>query len=316
MTILVDEDLRRRLRRFLQGDRRIADLDRLYLGLRGRAQGCPAVKEIGDFIAHRDRRDKGLITQVGRDVFTSFEVWSRTLRDLDVGRDDFIRAAEANLRLASDEIIRNGLSSSRQMAAGRLKKAIQKLRGDREPSEVEWAAFNFFGNQFIWRPAFSDKQLNEELSILLVRTGLIERDDIVQLEIAGAFIALHAVLAMHGSSIVLPNGAPARLFAGYANKHRWIEVKVDLVFNELNKPLMSPICLFMTDLRAEIYATPELLTDPAPILVDHWSIPLEIGLDGRLTSIERCHEDFNDIEGAHESLILDEVPITVGSSSG
>ncbi|WP_312220362.1 hypothetical protein [Brevundimonas sp.] len=285
MSVLVDEDLRRRLRRFLEGDRRTGDLDRIYLGLRGRAQGCPAVQEIGDFIAHRDRRDKGFITQVGRDVFTSVEVWSRTLRNLEVGLEDFVRAAEANLRLASDDIIRTALGSSRQMAAARLKRAIQKLRDNRETSEAEWAAFTYFGNRFIWRPAFSSEQLNSELSAVLQRVELIGRDDIAQLEIAAAFVALHAVLAMHGSSIVLPNGEPARLFAGYANTDRWIEVKIDLVFNELSKPVMTPICLFMTDLRADIYATPDLVSDPQPVLVDHWSIPLEIDPNGRLTTI-------------------------------
>jgi len=285
MSFLVDEDLRRRLRRFLEGDRRTGDLDRIYLGLRGRAHGCPAVQEIGDFIAHRDRRDKGFITQVGRDVFTSVEVWSRTLRNLEVNLEDFIRAAEANLRLASDDTIRSALGSSRQVAAARLKKAIRKLRAKHETSETEWAAFTYFGNRFIWRPAFSGKQLSGELSVVLQRVGLIARDDVAQLEIAAAFIALHAVLAMHGSSIVLPNGEPARLFAGFANTDRWIEVKIDLAFNELSKPVMTPICLFMTDLRADIYATADLVIEPRPVLVDHWSTPLEIGPDGRLAAI-------------------------------
>ncbi|TPW03962.1 MAG: Uncharacterized protein FD125_1369 [bacterium] len=283
---LADDDLRLRVRRLLEGGRRTDDLDRLYLGLRGRSQGCPAVQEIGDFIAHRDLREKGMITQVGRDVFTSVDVWSMTLRKLNVGRDDFIRAAEANLRLASDEVIRAGVGSSRQMAAGRLKKAIAKLRSDQSLSHSEWSVFTYFGNRFIWRPAFSAAQLNDELATVFLRSGLMSKEDRVQLATARAFISLHAVAAMHGSSILLDNRARARLFAGFANKDGWIEVKVDLVFHELGKPLMTPICLFLTDLRAEIYCAPELVADPDPIVIDHWSLPLEIGADGRLTAIE------------------------------
>lgn len=282
---LADDDLRMRVRRLLEGGRRTDDLDRLYLGLRGRSQGCPAVQEIGDFIAHRDRREKGMITQAGRDVFTSIDVWSMTLRKLPVGRDDIIRAAEANLRLASDEVIRAGVGSSRQTAAARLKKAIAKFRNERLLSDAELSVLSYFGNRFIWRPAFSAKQLNDELATVLVRSRLMSKEDRSQLAPASAFISLHAVAAMHGSSILLDNGAQARLFAGFANKDRWIEVKVDLVFHELGKPLMTPICLFLTDLRAEIYCAPELLADPAPILVDHWSEPLEIATDGRLAPL-------------------------------
>ncbi|WP_278069535.1 hypothetical protein [Brevundimonas sanguinis] len=282
---LADDDLRVRVRRLLEGGRRIEDLDRLYLGLRGRAQGCPAVQEIGDFIAHRDRREKGMITQIGRDVFTSIDVWSMTLRKLDVGRDDFIRAAEANLRLASDEVIRAGVGSSRQMAAARLKKAIAKLRSDQALSESEWTVFSYFGNRFIWRPAFSARQLNDELATVLVRNGLMSKEDSAQLVPASAFLSLHAVAAMHGSSILLDNGAHARLFAGFANKDRWIEVKVDVVFHELGKPSMAPICLFLTNLRAEIYCAPELLVASNPVLVDHWAMPLEIAADGRLAPL-------------------------------
>lgn len=282
MTSMADEDLRIRVRRLLTGGRRADDLDRLFLGLRDRARRCPAVLEIGDFIAHRDQREKGLVTQVGRDVFTSFDVWSLTVRRLDVGPNDFIRAAEANLRLASDDQIREGLGSSRQMAAARLNRAIAKVREGRKVAGSEWAAFNFFGNRFMWRPAFSGDQLHRELTDLLVQQGLLAAADVEQFAAARAFIILHAITTMHGSSIRLENGSHARLFAGFANRDGWLEVKVDLVFHDLGKPLMAPICLFLSDLRAEAHCTAALLADPAPVLVDHWSMPIEIDSSGRL----------------------------------
>jgi hypothetical protein len=283
---LADEDLRRRLRRLLEGGRRPEDLDRLYLGLRGRSRGCPAVQEIGDFIAHRDQREKGMITQTGRDVFTSFDVWSMPMRKLKLELTDFIRAAEANLRLASDGLILQALNSSRQTAAARLKRAIAKLKSDQRPSDAEWAVFSYLGNRFIWRPAFTADQLQTELAGLLVSHHLMDRDDLAQFVTARTFITLHAVTLMHGSAIVLENGERARLFAGYANRDRWIEVKVDIVFHDRGKPIMAPICLFLTDLRAEVHCSPDLLEIPSPIFVDHWDAPLEIGADGRLARLD------------------------------
>lgn len=284
MIDLFDDDLRLRVRRLLHGERRSDDLDRLYLALRARSTGCPTVLEIGDFIAHRDQREKGMITQVGRDVLTSVDVWSLSMRNLPIKDCDIIRAAHANLRLATDEQIRTALGWSRQLATGRLKKALAKFEKGDSLSESEYAALAYFGNRFIWRPAFSASDLVSELGTLLERTGLMSGDDLDRLKAASGFITLHALCAMHGSSITLTDGRTARLFVGYANQDGWLEVKVDLRFHELGKPLMTPICLFLTDLKARDFCVDELL-EIAPMLANHWAMPLEIDPDGRLAPL-------------------------------
>lgn len=243
------------------------------------------MQEIGDFIAHRDKREKGLITQVGRDVFTSFDVWSKPMRELPVGRDDVVRAAKANLRLATDDQIRQGLGMSRQMAAGRLKRALSKSAEGQGLSSSERDVLMYFGNRFIWRPAFTADQLIGELSTLLPRLDLIDKTDLDGVAAAGTFIALHAVTAMHGSAITLDDGSSARLFAGFAIRDHWLEVKVDIAFHELGKPLLAPICLFLTELPARAFCDPSLLSNRSPIFVDHWATPLEINDEGLLTAL-------------------------------
>ena len=168
----LDEELRRRARRLLNGDRRTEDLDRLYLGLRGRARGFDAVREIGDFVAHRDERSKGFISQVARDVFTSVDVWSMDLRGLKASWTDIGRAAEANLRLASNALVKDGCGCGKSIAKQRVDSALEKISGGERITEAEARALTFLGNRFIWRPAFWADQLVDEFGRLLVRWRL------------------------------------------------------------------------------------------------------------------------------------------------
>src|SRR5882672_12565751 len=117
---MLDDDLRHRARRLMDGDFRTGDLDRLFLGQRDRAGNRDCFREIGDFVAHRDTRQKGLVTQVGRDIFTSVDVWSLKMRGRDPSWSDISRAAYANLRLASDDQLKAGCGCPRNTARKKL----------------------------------------------------------------------------------------------------------------------------------------------------------------------------------------------------
>jgi hypothetical protein len=282
---MLDEDLRHRARRFLARDHRVSDLDRLFLGLRGRADNQACFREIGDFVAHRDTREKGLITRVGRDVFTSVDVWSQKLRGSDPSWADISRAALANLRLASEEQLQVGCGCQRQTAKQRLQRAFTKVENGQKLTEGELRVLNYLGNRFIWKPAFTAAQLTTEFIEVLVRTGIAPPDDSFPSEQTSAYLALYALSLMHGSAIILDNGKRARLFAGFANRERRLEVKVEIVFDDFAKPLMAPVCLFLTDLLPEHHCAPELLEPINPALPDHWNFPIDLGPYGMLVRV-------------------------------
>jgi hypothetical protein len=282
---MLDDDLRHRAGRLMAGDHRVVDLDRLFLGLRARAGAQACFREIGDFVAHRDTREKGLITQVGRDLFTSVDVWSLKMRGRDPSWADMDRAAYANLRLASDEQLRDGCGCQRSSAKQRLQRALAKVRQGERPTDKEIRALDYLGNRFIWKPAFTAAQLVTEFKEVLRRTGIIQTSDADLSEETRSFLSLHALALMHGSAIVLENDHRARLFAGFANRHRRLEVKVEIVFNESAKPLIAPICIFLTDLSPELHCAPALLDPSDPTLPTHWNFPIDLGPDGKLDRV-------------------------------
>lgn len=283
MDPLLDEDLRQRARRLIAGDYRIGDLDRLFLGQRSRAGHCACFREIGDFVAHRDTREKGLITQVGRDVFTSVDVWSLQLRGLKASKADIKRAAQANLRLATDEQLLAGCGHRRATAHKKLERALTKIDRGQSLTDDECQVLLYLGNRFIWKPAFTSGQLCLEFREVLLRNGIVEKADAQALDNAKAFICLYALALMHGSSIVLDSGQKARLFAGFANRFGHLEIKVEIVFHERSKPVFSPVCLFLTDLYPNDHCEPDLIPPTPPVLPNHWDGPIEIGTNGRLT---------------------------------
>lgn len=282
---MLDDDLRHRARRFMAGDRHVADLDRLFLGLRARAGPQSCFREIGDFVAHRDTREKGLITQRGRDVFTSVDVWSLKMRGRDSTWADISRAARANLRLASDKQLEAGCGCQRSSAKQRLQRALAKVEQGKRPTDKEVQTLDYLGNRFIWKPAFTSAQLRAEFMHVLLQHGIIQPGEADCSEETHTFLALYALALMHGSKILLENGHRGRLFAGFANRQRHLEVKIEIVFNELSKPLMAPICLYLTELSPEENCTPTLLNPSGSVLFSHWDFPIDLGSDGKLDRV-------------------------------
>ncbi len=282
---MFDEDLRQRVDRLRLGERRTVDLDRLYLGLRARSRNHHAFREVGDFVAHRDTRDKGMLSQTTRDVFTSFDIWSLGLRNMRPSLADLERASAANLRLATDQQLLDGCGCGQATAKKRLAAALEKAGQGRFLTDAEARVLNFLGNRIIWKPAFTADHLFRDFEAVLVLNKIVDPSDRAALDGLKSFIALHALTVMHGSTIVLDSGAKARLFGGYANKDRWLEVKVELTMPDFPKPVWAPISMFYAEIQPEDHCDPTLVLAEDPTFIDHWNFPLEVRSDGRLARV-------------------------------
>lgn len=278
--IMIDEDLKRRAQRLVNDDPRVEDLDRLFLGQRGRSHGRTSIREIGDFVAHRDERCKGPVTQVVRDVFASVHTWLLGMLGERATSEDIRLAAEANLRLASDEQIVAGCGLERSFASKNLRKALLKFDHGQRLSKREATVLEYFGNRFIWKPAITDEVLFQDLRYVLSANGLLSEVDASSLITARTFIGLYVIALMHGCKIVLANGDHAELVAGFANRHGKLEVKAWMTPRSAPKPIVLPLCIFWTDLSPEGVCEAELLNNPTA-----WLNPIELTADGTLATL-------------------------------
>lgn len=279
---MLDQDLSRRIARLLRGERRCEDLDRLFLALRDRPGARSSVREIGDFVAHRDQREKGPVTQKARDIFISLQSWIRisvlcepfTLADIR-------RVAEANLRVATDAQLAARLGLKRAVVKSVLAQALKKLEQGREATSRERRTVDYLGGAFIWNPAFTDTALIDELEHILAEAGLLRKADRAAFGQLSEFIALYAVTLMHGSAVVLENGDRAQLVAGFDNDQRCLEVKAMLTVHDVKKPVSAATCLFWTTLPSAAHCAPAMLKDES-----QWAGPLQLDSDGRLAPFD------------------------------
>ncbi|WP_159994014.1 hypothetical protein [Roseomonas sp. 18066] len=278
---MLNHDLSRRLDRMLQGIRRADDLDRIFLALRDRPGARPSVREVGDFIAHRDQRQKGPVTQKARDIFTSSRSWLRvSIMQEPATLDDIRKAAEANLRIATDMQLEASLGFKRAAARTALAQAVRRLEGGRQPTPRERKTFDYLGSAFIWNPAFTGAEVLKDLEDMLGELGLMRKVDHASFRSCRDFIILHVVTVMHGSSILLEGGDRADMAAGFSNREGRLEVRAWLSVKDLPKPVFMPACLFWTDLDGVGHCGQALLEDPR-----RWQEPLEIDTDGKLAPL-------------------------------
>ena len=178
-----------------------------------------------------------------------------------------------------------GCGCSKATAKQRLKRGFEKLEKNRKPTDKELRVLGYLANRFIWRPAFTADQLFDEFGQLLVQCGIIDRAEMAPLENSKVPLTLYALTVMHGSAIILENGQRSNLYAGYANREGKLEVKMEIVFTEQSKPILSPICLFQTDLKPEDHCEADMLDAEAPVLIDHWKRPIELNSANKLACV-------------------------------
>ena len=162
---MLDTDLQRRVQRLLSGDRRTEDLARIFLSVRGRDQGRASLREIGDFVAHRDQREKGPVTARVRDMFLSCRSWSRQQMGIAPTLEQACEVAAANLRTATDVQLEANFKLKRSVVKSVLQQAIKKISKGKRLTDREYRIFNYLGTAFIWNNVFTDEQVTDDLGL-------------------------------------------------------------------------------------------------------------------------------------------------------
>ncbi|OCK53918.1 hypothetical protein LMTR3_22255 [Bradyrhizobium sp. LMTR 3] len=213
-------------------------------------------------------------------------VWSLGFRNKNTSKCDIVRAAQANFRLASDQQLKNGCGLRRPAVKRKLESGLAKFERGETISDEELKVILFLGNRFIWKPAFNDNQLFDEFCEVSRKNGIIADADIASLASAKVFITLYAITCMHGSVIQFDNDTRGELLAGFSNRHGLLEVKVQIRFDDAPKPILAPVCMFLTTLKPENHREGTLLSLEGESLPHVWHKPIEINANGRLDLIK------------------------------
>ena len=278
---MINQDVQLRVDRLMAGNSGVDDLDRIFLALREHTYGRQIILEIGNFIAHRKERNKGPVQMVAADVFTSVNVWSKEFRGLKPTLEDFIASTWANSRLLSDRQLRIGLGLTRGRVTKTLTAGLRKLESHEPLTKTEEQVILFIGQKFVWRPVFNDSELIKEFGDVLIRNGFLAKGQKAELTKIGHLLTLHCIASMHGTPVRISDDVTATLHAGVSISLGTLEVKLRISFLEGKKPILVPICLFLTSLNADEYCGSRLRNLPESNEIGGWGKPIEMK-DGKL----------------------------------
>ena len=284
-----DKTLGARVERFLSPECQPEDLTQIFLSLRQESYGNECVKEVGDFVAHRKEREKGITTQRVRDYFTMLPVMQTGGQQLDISNlpPDIIDFLDAAFRMYGIEFLheKTGLNT------GRAKRAFLQFRSKIKPigggkigikeyiTAEEQLVANCLTNRSLLIPAFDDDKLIQELLRVLKIHELISAADINSVLSKKHLVAAYVISVMHQSKIIqLPadaeiNGAIYKgTLAAFAMSSRQLFQYSEIAAKSpVFKPIGFPI--FKTSAPAEKFCDASLIGDPR---LTFWECPIEL----------------------------------------
>jgi hypothetical protein len=181
------------------------DLDRLFLWLRQQPMVRLSIRDVGDFVAHSDERNRGLALSHARALYDTNSYHYNMQNDLPVSRDELIDQMRAAQLLGPPDILRERVNLSSDEARDVLATIIPKLETNPDGelqfrpqlSERERNLYDYYRGLLAWRPAYDEDSLIDDFVFVLRHHGLVEEDEEDALRQQGGFLAMYVLTRMH-----------------------------------------------------------------------------------------------------------------------
>ncbi|WP_432343909.1 hypothetical protein WMC41_13520 [Shinella yambaruensis] len=273
-------DIKRRVDRIARGTGRHEDFVNIFLFFRTHHCGRLSVRDVGDFIAHREERGRGEVTDRARDMLLSCRHWLLTENGITPSLEDIKEAVQATLRVATEKQIKDAVGLDKGQAKAALKTALSKAEDGGVLKDKERRVLNYLGRTFIWNVAYTDVSLMEDLVHVLKFHDYLDDADAIRFREARTFLALYVIATLHGTPLTMKTEA-VTLRATFRQETKQLGLKAELPVANLGKPISASVFLFSTELAAAEHCDPSLL-DTA-----NWTgLPLEVSSEGKLAVIE------------------------------
>lgn len=252
--------------------------------LRDRSFGQRVFRELADFIAHPQEKDRGPTFEVVRDLVTSVRWMTENLKaseSRNVARADFCDALNAAYRLGAGHVAARKLGVSIgtvESSLGRICKKVGDIRDNRviwhkPPTHREVEVTRELSGLLSVNPAFTCESLAKAFFTVLSKNKLIDENSVEELYNLREYLALFAVVHMHASWIKLQTGEKFQI---YLSRSEQISVWIDITHGYSESIITVPV--FTSTLALSEYF---IIEDDI-----NWqevkSMPLEIGPDRRL----------------------------------
>jgi hypothetical protein len=266
--------MRARAERLLRGDVRGEDISHLLLYVRSRSFGRQAVRDVGDFIAHRDGRDVGLSAERANEFHTTFkylmsrlELGNKTVPSTAVSAE-YLEYVKLRFRRTAPEKVRK-ITGMKYPAAKREFEEVMKatrLNNDGTyqlpplSNQAIVDLLDHLASVLDFSAAITGRNLLEQLFEVFSRLELMKASEAPLYRAVSPQLLLFTVAIMHGSQIALSDDLTGQLC--FANRQG--KVFVSLTFHHAHGASGGSIgletLLFETDLASHEHCEPNLLS--------------------------------------------------------
>lgn len=293
-------DLQVRVDRFLAGERRVDDLSRIFLWLRERTRGhADLVRDVGDFEAHRDRRDQGLTWSHATDYCAMMDrLYASEVQPFHLTKEVLVKSLLAAARNINRQRLEYETGFKARKNDGQLAAVVKRIANktlhiaDDEAvfpegalDQREAAIFSVLKRQIAIPVVITQDGLAEQFGSLLIDEGLVQDDDMERVHKNSDFLILFAISRMHHASIRVPNGKRAWFEAGIASAHPRT-LAVNLVYS-IDDRMHPTIRVCQTNETASHYIDPRLAVQQTPYgpSTPRWDIPVDFNAEGKLAPL-------------------------------
>lgn len=221
---MVDAKSRARVVRLLGDNFRPDDIGNLFLFARERCDGRQSVTDIGDFVAHHNERNKGVITDHVRGWATTARFFLETFTPNGPRRPHarfrmpsylprFLRASVTNI---GPRHIRQKTGMSQVEAQSIIEKVLERVTKNEDgswaiPAELtprEESVLACVMSVMVVKPVFTAEKLCDDFRSTLKSNGLISKEELrTHTARLDTIVQLFAISIMHKSEIVLEDGS-------------------------------------------------------------------------------------------------------------
>jgi hypothetical protein len=290
---VVDQGLRARVERLLSAEFRPDDLTRLFLYARDRCDGRESVQEVGDFVAHKDERTKGLITRTTRDWFENVRfavpVIMGNKPDAQNLPPNFPDVLSAMLRRLDGPTIKGrtgiNLAEAHGMVPGIIKKLVKRPSGffsfpENSFTMKEAALLDCLTSYIVSKTAFDGERLFVDLSATLKSHSLLHKSELKAFEELRPRVSLFAVTVMHNCTVRLQDGSAVKLQATKDERNGIAIMAPVPVLRPDGSEIRISSAIFSSGVDAASHCGPELLA-----MQDGWPFDLELTPNGLLDKL-------------------------------
>jgi len=292
---MADPKSRARVERLLRGDFRPDDLTGLFLYARDHCDGREPVAEIGDFVAHHNERDRGIVTRSTREWFAvaryhvsrfgpygkpfDSEKMPPATRDyfkIAVNRVDakLVREKTGMRRTDALKLMNDVTGRLTQSAEGTW--ALPRNLTQREVSLIECVS-----SVIVVKPAFEAERLCDDFIATLKSNGLITKEELSEHgEALRTLVQLYAVATMHNCVVQIGDGTTTQLKANSEPDAKQIVVNAAVPDAVPNQPrIFISSSMFTANVDPNVHCHPDLLANR------DWRLEIEVAPDKRLSPL-------------------------------